>query len=366
MGSEKVIHISFTVVNDLSYDQRMHRICGSLAKAGYKVTLIGRKLPDSQVLPELPFACVRLPFFFRKGKAFYLELQIRLFFYLLFQKTDIYGAVDLDTSLPNMLIAGIKGKKWVYDAHEYFTEVPEVVNRPGVQRVWQWIEKICVPKADLAYTVSPGLAKLFEEKYQTPFAVIRNLPLKRAFDFLPKHKPPFILYQGALNEGRCLEMLLEAVQGLPIEVWIAGEGDLSAKLRNQCKELNLENQVRFLGYVKPEDLHQLTPQAFLGFNVLENKGLSYYYSLANKCFDYLQAGVPCLCSPFPEYIHLAEEYPALIFAAAYPAEIRLAISNLINHPETYAKYAAATTKAAELLTWETEERLLLALYEKQL
>lgn len=353
------------MVNDLSYDQRMQRICGTLARAGYSVTLIGRKLPGSKPLPDFPFACVRLPFLFRSGKAFYMELQVRLFFYLLFHRFDIHGAVDLDTLLPNLLTARLKGKKVVYDAHEYFTEVPEVVHRPLVQKIWLGVEKFCVPRVDLAYTVSPGLADLFEEKYRKPFGVIRNLPLRDLSIKKEKHAPPFILYQGALNEGRCLEMLLPAVQGLPLQVWIAGEGDLGSALRQLCRDLKMEDQVKFLGYVSPEELRKITPQAYLGFNVLENRGLSYYYSLANKCFDYLQAGVPCLCSPFPEYLRLAQEYPALIFAAAHSEEIRLAITRLLNDPEIYQQLVAACIPAGENLNWESEEPLLLALYEKQ-
>lgn len=365
MAGKKLKRISFTVVNDLSYDQRMHRICGTLSLAGYSVTLIGRRLPDSKALPELPFTCVRLPFFFRSGKAFYLELQFRLFWYLLFHRFDVYGAIDLDTALPNLLVAKLKGKKWVYDAHEYFTEVPEVVDRPAVQKVWLWIEKFCIPKADLAYTVSAGLADLFEKRYGKQFAVIRNLPSRMPWSGIQKEEPPFILYQGALNEGRCLEMLLPAIKGLPLQLRIAGEGDLSVALRQLCRDLGMEEQVKFLGYQSPGELQHLTPRAWLGFNVLENRGLSYYHSLSNKCFDYLQAGVPCMCSPFPEYLLLAQEYPALIFAAAHSEEIRLVITQLIEHPEIYQQLAEACIPAAQNLNWESEEPILLDLYEKQ-
>ncbi|MBI1221760.1 MAG: glycosyltransferase [Bacteroidetes bacterium] len=358
--------ISFTVINDLTYDQRMQRICDSLSRAGYHVTLIGRKLPASKPLPDFSFRCVRLPFFFKKGKIFYLETQLRYFFYLLFHSFDIYGAVDLDTILPNMLVARIKWRKWVYDAHEYFTEVPEVVERPGIKKAWEWIEKISVPHADLAYTVSPGLAELFYKKYQKEFGVIRNVPFRTMYIQKPASGITFILYQGALNEGRALEYLISAVKDLPVLVKIAGEGDLSTALREQVAASGQSQQIEFLGHLTPSELRELTPQAWLGFNVLENKGLSYYYSLANKCFDYLQAGVPCLCSPFPEYQNLAKEYPAFIFAAANTDEIRLCIEELLNHPESHQQLSEACKIAAEKLCWEEEEKLLLAFYENRI
>jgi hypothetical protein len=59
--------IIFCVTNDLSTDQRMIRICTSLAAHDYKVELVGRRLPASKDLGEKCFAQKRLYCFFRKG-----------------------------------------------------------------------------------------------------------------------------------------------------------------------------------------------------------------------------------------------------------------------------------------------------------
>ena len=93
-------HIYFTVTNDLSYDQRMHRICHSLAANGYLVTLVGRRLKTSLPLPSKSFEQKRLSCFFNKGFLFYLEYNTRLFFYLLGKRMDTVCAIDLDTILP--------------------------------------------------------------------------------------------------------------------------------------------------------------------------------------------------------------------------------------------------------------------------
>ena len=75
--------IYFTVTNDLTYDQRMNRICTSLAAHGYNVVLVGRRRKQSQPLRKEKYQQKRLRCWFQKGKVFYAEYNFRLFFYLL-------------------------------------------------------------------------------------------------------------------------------------------------------------------------------------------------------------------------------------------------------------------------------------------
>src|SRR5688572_3226542 len=134
----------FTVTNELTYDQRMIRICSSLAGAGYSVTLIGVKRPGSLPPPDQPFQQKRLPCFFHKGKGFYIEYNLRLFFYLLFKNTDLICSIDLDTILPGYFISLLKRIPRVYDAHGLFCEMKEVVTRPRIYRFWKRVEHFAV------------------------------------------------------------------------------------------------------------------------------------------------------------------------------------------------------------------------------
>src|ERR1700754_2716064 len=110
----------------------MIRICSSLTKAGYEVLLTGRKLKSSIALARQPFKQKRINCLFENGKLFYAEYNIRLLFYLLFKKMDCICAIDLDTILPCYFISKIKNKKRIYDAHELFCEMKEIVTRPGI------------------------------------------------------------------------------------------------------------------------------------------------------------------------------------------------------------------------------------------
>ncbi len=359
-------HIICTVINDLTYDQRMQRICRSLAGAGYQVTLVGRQLPQSKPLRTEIFQQRRLRCWFNSGKFFYLEYNLRLLWLLFFARYDIHCAVDLDTLGAGFLATRFRKKALVYDAHEYFTEVPEVVERPRVQRLWRWLERQIVPRLRYAYTVCNSLAVLFEKEYDRPFEVIRNVPFRRPITAKEVAKPPVLLYQGALNDGRGLPEIIKAMSALPgVELWLAGEGDLSTSLRALVQELGVWDQVKFLGYLQPDELHQLTPKATLGLNLLENKGLSYYYSLANKSFDYIQAEVPALHPDFPEYRHLIDQFETGILVENLETTTLVeAIRRLLDDPAFYQHLQAECRKAAEIFIWETEEKKLLAFYEQ--
>jgi glycosyltransferase involved in cell wall biosynthesis len=361
--------LSFTVTNDLTYDQRMQRICTALSEAGYIVTLIGRELPNSQPLQSFLFQQKRLHCYFQKGKFFYLEYNIRLFFYLLSQKNDAFCAIDLDTILPNVWAAKLRSKPFVYDAHEYFSEVPEVVARPFIKKIWETIADYAIPKAAVCYTVGEGLAAVLAARYRKPFGVVRNVPFyidKKNIATAKKTKTKILLYQGALNDGRGLEELLAAMPLLRnAELWLAGEGDNSTSLRHLALELGLENKVRFLGYVLPQDLKNITAQADIGCNLLQNKGLNYYYSLANKFFDYIQADIPSINPAFPEYLALLKQHETgIVVADLSPETLASAIQNLIDNTEYYTTLQHNCATAATVFCWEKEREILLDLWEK--
>ncbi|MFK8008038.1 MAG: glycosyltransferase [Saprospiraceae bacterium] len=364
MKKSKII---FTVINDLTYDQRMIRICKSLVKNNYEVLLIGRKLSNSKPLQSQLFQQKRLNCFFRKGKFFYLEYNLRLLFFLWKKKFDAVCAIDLDTILPAYYVSRWKGKKMIYDAHEYFTEVPEVIERPLVKKVWEWVGRKTIPTCAYCYTVGHSLAEVLEKKYGTHFEVIRNMPELNNFEYEKiLDQKPVILYQGALNVGRGLEEVIEAMTTInDVELWLAGEGDLSLVLREKVIELHLQNKVKFFGYLLPEELREITPLATIGINLLENNSLNYYYSLANKTFDFVQAEVPAIHMNFPEYQNLMKEKEVGILIDDLKKEtIVAAVNVLLQDLNLYERLKENCVLARQMWTWEKEEKKLIEFYER--
>ena len=354
--------ILFTVTTDLTYDQRMIRICSSLVQAGYKVTLVGRKMKNSIPLNEKSFKQKRINCLFEKGKLFYAEYNIRLFFFLLFKKMDCIGAIDLDTILPCYFISRIKKTKRVYDAHELFCEMKEIVTRPVIYKVWKKIEQFTVPKFRAGYTVNQFIAAEFKKMYGVDYGVIRNIALLRQLPKVEK-KEKFILYQGAVNEGRSFETLIPAMKEVDCKLVICGDGNFMQQAQLLVKENNLQQKVIFKGKITPEELRTITSQAYIGVTLFENKGLSNYYSLANRFFDYLHAGIPQLCVDYPVYKEINEQQPvAALVNDISSVNIAFQLNNLLHNEVVYNKLQQNCISVRETLNWQAEEKKLFKFY----
>ncbi len=359
-----------TVTNSLSYDQRMQRICTSLAANGFEVLLVGRKQPNMPALETFNFSQKRISCFCNKGFAFYAEFSLRLFFFLLFTKADVYCAIDLDTILPNYFASAIKGKKRVYDAHELFTEQKEIVTRKRVHQFWLAIEKFAVPKYIHGYTVNFFIKEEFKRRYGMNYEVIRNLPrtdwqLPVGSWQQPNSQTPTIIYQGAVNEGRSFETLIPAMKSVNAQLLICGEGNFFEQVKQLIKENGMENKVTLRGYVSPKALKTITPTASFGLTLFENTGLNQYYSLSNRFFDYIMAGIPQVCVGYPEYKVINDEFDiALLINNTQVETIATALNQLLADSVLYERLKLNTQKARQYLNWGNEEKKLIEFWKK--
>jgi len=341
----------------------MIRICTSLAKAGYKTVLVGRKLRNSVPLQQQAFQQKRISCFFEKGKLFYAEYNIRLFFFLLFKKADCINAIDLDTILPCLFVSKIKRIKRVYDAHELFCEMKEIVTRPPVYKTWKRIEQYAVPQFPLGYTVNLPIAEEFRKMYGIQYEVIRNIAEKTVLTAVEK-KEKYSLYQGAVNEGRSFETLIPAMKFVDHRLIVCGDGNFMNAAIQLVKENNLEEKVIFRGKIPPGELKRITQEAWIGITLFDDKGLSNYYSLANRFFDYMQAGIPQLCVDYPLYREINDQYDiALLTNDLDEQSLAAKLNSLFDDEILYRRLRENCTRAAKELNWENEEKKLLNFYK---
>ncbi len=357
------------MINDLVADQRVHKVATTLAEHGAEVMLIGRRLPGSLEVTERPYQTRRFRLLFKRGFLFYACFNVRLFLFLLFVKKGVLVSNDLDTLPANFLVSRIRRLPLVYDSHEYFTEVPELINRPFVRKFWLRIERGLVPKVKSASTVSQGVADEYNRLYNQHFVVIRNLPVtevrepKRP-DQLECGPDRIIIYQGSLNPGRGIDHMIRAMVHLDRIVFqVFGAGPMRRYLEDLTEEFGVSDRVAFMGTVPFSDLRKHTRQASVGISLEENLGKNYYYSLPNKLFDYIHAQVPVLASDLPEIKNIVESYHIGRITSSYdPEELASIVNDMMDDHEKRAEWKKNLKTAARELCWEEETEKLLGLY----
>lgn len=352
-----------SVTNDLATDNRVHRTCTVLQELGYDVLLVGRILPGSMPL-ERSYRTRRMRLFFRNGPFFYAEYNFRLFLLLLFSRSTLLFSNDLDTLLPNYLAARIRRKKLVYDSHEYYTEVPELMARPRVRAVWSAIECWVFPRLKNVITVNKSIATAYQERYGITVRVVRNIPMPRHLApapsrrelGLPQGKRILVLQGAGINVDRGAEEAVLAMRELPeCMLLVIGGGDAWPVLQALVKEHRLEERVQLLGRMPYERMMDHTRNADLGLTLDKDTNLNYRFSLPNKLFDYLHAGIPVLATDLPEVAGIVRAYDCgIVLPHAGPTEVAAAVSGLFADTDRWNALRANATFAARELNGEKE------------
>jgi glycosyltransferase involved in cell wall biosynthesis len=293
---------------------------------------------------------------------------------LLFTKADALLANDLDTLLPNYLVSKLKGIPLIYDSHEIFCEVPELQHNPTKKRIWEKLESWIVPKLKYNITVNQSIANYFTSKYHVPFIFIRNIPnypkienLKSRDELsLPKDKKIIILQGAGINVQRGAEELVEAFQYLDENylLLIIGSGDVINLLKENVNKYNLESKVRFIDKIPANELRHYTSNSDLGISIDKDTNLNYHFSLPNKVFDYIHAGIPIMASHLPEIEFIINKYNIGVFIDNHDSKhIANQIKTFLIRND-YSSFKRNTHKAIEENNWETEKQKLISLIKQ--
>ncbi|MBP5497234.1 MAG: glycosyltransferase [Bacteroidales bacterium] len=363
--------VILSVTEDLYTDQRMDKMSLFLHKKGFDVTLVGRCYGDSPVLEKRPYKTKRLRLLFRKGSIFYAEYTVRLLFYLLFKKCDLLVANDLDTLLPNYLVSKWRKKPLVYDSHEYFCGELSVVSKPISYKVWHGIEKFCFPKLKTVITVSQSIVDQYEKEYGIRPYLVRNIPpaatplvtATRQSLQMPDDKTVLLLQGSGINEGRGGEEIVQAMQYLPdCHLFIVGNGTVLPQLKKMSAEMHLQDRITFVPRQTPENLFNYTSLADMGMAIDTDQSANLRFSLPNKIFDYIKAGLPMVVSNLVERARIVKQYKVGTIAESVTPEALAAAVKELSDPELLAQCRENCKTAARELTWENEEKVLEQVY----
>jgi len=356
--------IIVSVTNDLVTDQRVDKTCEVLLDMDFDVLLVGRKLKKSPPIVR-NYSTKRFRLLFNKGILFYAEFNIRLFLFLLFTKKYMLISNDLDTLLPNYLIGILQRKKLIFDSHELFSEIPELVTKPRVKKVWLYLEKTIIPRLQNIITVSDSIKNHYHYLYGISATVVRNIPKREEINQkkikLNTEGKKVILYQGSVNIGRGLELMIDTMPLLDEYLFLViGDGDILKQLEKKVTNLSLESKVKFLGKKTPKQLKNLTPNATIGMSLEEDLGLNYRYSLPNKIFDYIHGNVPVIVADLPEMRAIIERHPVgKILSERTPKSLAKSIISMTNN-----NYKKELKAAKEDLNWSKEKEKLTSIFSK--
>ncbi|MEO8610207.1 MAG: glycosyltransferase family 4 protein [Chloroflexota bacterium] len=381
-NAETAADICMFVHNDVSSDGRVLKEAGSLAAQGWKVVVVGVALGQKD-LPEVEtianFTVIRItPRFLRQtlpgtvGKLLRLMLAVPAAARAMRQtRAHVYHGNDF-IGLLMVALAGIWRRPVVYDSHElFFDRYPKgIFNYPLKYVIWTLrpLEKILARRAAAVMTVSDSLAKLLSTTLGVPMpVVVRNVvDLRELTDAVPINRPEgmrLVAHTGTLLGGRHLAELVESLKYLPSDVSLVliGDGKLRAQLIEQAQNLGVADRLLTIYPVTPFNIPTTLAQADAAV-VLTSP--DYQIALPNKFFEAVAAGVPIIGTSLQEVKALIERYDlGVICDPKDPASIAEQINHVLQ-PDNLARYKANALHARAELTWEAEERKLVALYKR--
>jgi glycosyltransferase involved in cell wall biosynthesis len=294
----------------------------------------------------------------------YLEFIIKVFFAYCNKKITTVNCHSLFVLPVGYLLKVYNHKTWlIYDAHELESEKTGLGNRG--RKISGALEKFLIKKVDKVIVVSPSIASWYQTRYPlSAVIVIKNTPefyIQREKHFffhthfnIPKSHLIFI-YQGVVNKGRGIEMLIEAFKTTSVDkhLVIMGYGPLVHLVKES--EASFSN-IHFMPAVPPSEIVYYTSAADVGISMIENVSLSYYYCLPNKFFEYIQCGLPQVVSAFPDMSGIINHYDCGWTCSPSPSSFKSFLDSI--SCEEISKRRDGVAKAKAVLNWETESSKL--------
>lgn len=297
---------------------------------------------------------------------------------------DYIWANDLPTLYPAFQIAKKINSKLIYDSHEIYTEtINQFFPRDckGIKRIvikliigfmrkhGKRIERKIIPRTNTFITVNLSLLEYFKSQTHVPNGiVVMNLPHLKDFDNDPdkvdfrkqfewKQTDTILIYQGFLNEGRGLTLLINSIKltKAHFKLIIIGNGTLKESLEKQVKESELNEQIKFFDFVPFYKLQNYTKGADIGINFLEDFNLSKKLASPNKLFEYIHAGIPVLCSDTVENKRILDQFNIGILVNNTAEAISLKLNDFSEmNVQEKNKFKLELTKAKKVFCWENQ------------
>lgn len=280
---------------------------------------------------------------------------------------DVIHANDFDVLLM-VYLSGNKNAKLIFDAHEIYAKNAFINKYKPISKVVEMIEKHIIKKRVNAFITVSHAAKSYyqQRKYSKPAHVITNVPFldeNRTYRDVESIKE--IVYQGQIVGDRGYEEFVEASKyfeiGHPL-FKIRGFGPLEEQIRKivQSNPANVRIE-------KPVEVSQLVDkltESDIGVVLTKPVSINFEYTVSNKIFECIHAGLPVILSPVKEHCYLNEKYQfGIVIDEVTTEHIANAIKQLIENPDRYYELRENAIDAAQILNWNQVSKQLIELYK---
>jgi glycosyltransferase involved in cell wall biosynthesis len=375
------------VLNPFTNDTRVEKEAATLVAAGYGVTVVAEAapgLPPREVRDGVQVIRVvrrrsRLPGLRLFAYARQLERE------LIAQRPDVLHAHDSNALLPVARAAHRLGVPFIYDAHDLWTGRP----RRGRSRLYfaasqlyfRMLETRLLPRASAHLTVSPPIARHLERAYRLPqVTLVPNYPPadasgeRRELRSLPggeriPEAADIILYLGGLMAARGIEQLVRAMPELSgAHLVLLGGGALAPAIRALAGRLGVGDRVHLLAPVPSGEVVAYAASASIGVSPIIPSCLNYLYSLPNKLFQYMAAGIPVVASDFAQVREVVDGSDAGITVdMTDPGAIAAALRTLLADPDARTRMGGNGRAAiTSQFNWDRSVEALLGVYRSVL
>lgn len=293
---------------------------------------------------------------------------------------DVVHAHDANTLPPAVRISRITGAALVYDSHELWTDRNVVRPRPFRDWLDARIEERGIRAAHGVISVSPNIVQFLREKYQLAEqpSLVRNVPPREEAKSTDAVSPELrvmsglssadsiVAYCGSITTNRGIEATIDCLPLLPDDhhFVLLGEGQPGylRSLESRAREVGVMERVHFVGRVDSSSVANTMAGADVSVVFTVPVCRSYLWSLPNKLFESIHAGVPVVASDIPDVADLVERHGLGVTTPIDDVHrLARAIRSAIDGKDEYRRNAIA---AKEFLNWEIESQTLLDLYAK--
>ena len=146
-------------------------------------------------------------------------------------------------------------------------------------------------------------------------------------------------------------------------LFIVGSGDVVESLKIKSVSEGLEGRIRFIPVMPWEEMMRYTLAADIGLSLERDTNVNYRFSLPNKLFDYISAGLPVIAGDLPEISGILSGYDCgIIIPRITPGEIAEAVSLLNSNRDLLNVLKQNSKTAAADLNWDKESVKVRELY----